>query len=120
MTIITVYIIRLHFNACILHFQTFQDCFGRHPENYILYFIPEPENENEKCERTFRCGPLKEQNLQSSCNAIAEELPLDCWYNVTIESVNDAGRTNSTGIIPLSKLSDNTYLLQQFFKSRSL
>ena len=88
-------------------FQIFQDCFGRHPESYYLYFIPEPENKNEKCERTFSCGPLKEQNSQLSCVASAEELSLDCRYNVTIESVNSIGRTNSTGIILLSKLSDN-------------
>ena len=94
----------LHFSACILHFQNFQDCFGRHPESYTLYFIPEPDNENEECERTIRCGPLEEQNLQLSCGASAEELPPDCRYNVIIESVNNAGRTNSTGIIPLSKI----------------
>ena len=86
-------------------FQIFHDCFGRHSESYNLYFIHGPENE--ECEMTFSCGPLKEQNLQLSCSASAKELPLDCRYNVTIESVNSIGRTNSTGIILLSKLSDN-------------
>ena len=94
----------LHFNLvlALFIFQIFQDCFGRHPEIYALYFIPERDNENEKCERTFRCGPLEKQSLQLSCSASAEELPPDCRYSVTIESMNGAGSANSTGIIPLS------------------
>ena len=74
------------------------------PESYTLYFIPEPENN--KCKRTFSCDLLEEQTLQLSCSASGKELPLNCMYSIIIESVNNAGRTNSTGIILLSKLSD--------------
>ena len=68
------------------------------PEKYVVY----GESMDSECE-DYISDELFEQNSTLTVSASREELPIDCKWNVTIETINSIGRMNSTGTVLMSK-----------------
>ena len=87
-----------------LHLQTFVECPERLPENYVVYCTPIPGDEN--CNSPYTSNLLEVNNSQLLLvESDNEDLRPNCLYITIIETINKAGKSNSTGHLNISKLS---------------
>ena len=63
-----------------------------------------PVSVDEECTVSFTSDPLSEQDLKLIFSATEMDLPSNCIYKTTIETVHIAGSTNSTGNLFISKV----------------
>ena len=76
-------------------------CAGKFPENYLVYF--ETDYNIAKCP-VFVTGLLQTESSQCTLSFdIDVEYIYNCVYSITVEMINSAGRTNSSGSITLCK-----------------
>ena len=97
------YVLFPSYSVCVLiHIQILAGvCAGEFPEHYMVYF--------ETDYNTVRCPVFVTNLLETDSNHCTLSFDIDvedirnCVYNITVEMINGAGRTNSSGSITLCK-----------------
>ena len=72
-----------------------------------------PVSEDDKCTVSFTSDSLREHNLKLTVFATEMDLPPNCIYETTIETVHSFVRTNSTGNLFISKVCTNGSMAQE-------